>query len=331
MSFKVVSVDKRFQIIDEDKERLEKEGGIYITLDKEKPTEEEIIDACKDAEIIISVYSKITKKIIDNAKKCKMLIRTGIGVDNIDVEAATKKGIPVANVPDYCLDEVSDHAVSLALILSRQILILNEDVKKGKWDESKDNIQILAMKGQKFGLLGIGKISQRVVKKIKPFGFEIITYDPYVDKNIAKDLGVEMVSLERLFKESDFISLHAPLTEETKHIVNKNTLKLMKPTAYLINTARGPLINEKDLYIALKEKWIAGAGIDVTEIEPLPFDSPLLTLNNIIITPHVAFLSEKSFPNLRKRVIDEAIRVGLGNKPVNWFNKKQMEKDLKNE
>jgi len=177
-------------------------------------------------------------------------------VNNIDIGAATKRGICVANVPDYCFDEVSDHAVALALALSRNIVIFDKKVKNKEWNHEGVK-PILAMRGQTFGLVGFGNIPREVARKVKVFGFNVIAYDPYVKPEVAEEMGVKLEDLETLFKESDFISLHAPLTPETKHMVNEETLKMMKPTAFLINTARGPLVDEKALYKALKEKWIA--------------------------------------------------------------------------
>ncbi|MDD2573542.1 MAG: C-terminal binding protein [Bacillota bacterium] len=320
--FKVALVHTIFPELDIEYGEIEKADGELIVAKDQ--TEEEMIRVVKDADAIVTVYAEVTEKIIDAAEKCKIIVRTGIGTNNIDINAATKRGIYVANVPDYCFDEVSDHAIALALALSRKIVLLNQKVKRGEWDFEGAQ-PILAMRGQTFGLMGFGNIPKFVAKKAKVFGFNVIAYDPYVKQEDAKALGVKLVDLETLLKESDFVSLHAPLTEETMHVINEKTLKLMKPTAFLINTARGPLVDEKAICKALKEKWIAGAGLDVLEQEPPVADNPLFTLYNVILTPHAAFTSDKSEVALRVKAMQEAIRGALGEKPKNWVNRRAME------
>lgn len=319
--FKVALVHTIFPKLDIEYEEIEKAGGELVVAKDQ--TEEEIIRVVKDADAILTVYSEVTEKIIDAAKKCKIIVRTGIGTNNIDVDAATKRGIYVANVPDYCFDEVSDHTVTLALALSRKIVLLNQKVKRGEWNFEGAQ-PILAIRGQTFGLIGFGNISKFVAQKVKVFGLNVIAYDPYVKSEDVEGMGIKMVDFRTLLKESDFVSLHTPLTEETKYIINGEALKLMKPTAFLINTARGPLVDEKAIYKALKEKWIAGAGIDVLEQEPPVSDNPLFSLDNVIITPHAAFISDKSEVALRVKAIQEAIRGAMGEKPKNWVNKRAM-------
>lgn len=320
--FKISLVHTIFPKLDIEYEEVKKAGGELVVAKNQK--EEEIFKIIEDADAIVTVYAEVTKKMIDAAKKCKVIVRTGIGVNNIDIDAATNKGIPVANVPDYCYDEVSDHTIALALALSRKVVIFNGKVKNKEWNHESAK-PILAMRAQTFGLIGFGNISRLVAKKVKVFGFTVIAYDPYIKSEVAKEMGVKLVDIETLLKEADFISLFTPLTPETKHLINEKTLKLMKPTAFLINTARGPLVDEKALYKALKDKWITGAALDVMEQEPPAKDNPLLDLDNTIITPHVAFMSEKSVIALRKKAIQEAVRGALGEKPRNWVNQKAME------
>jgi|Deesub1362A_J573_1020465.scaffolds.fasta_scaffold06938_1 D-3-phosphoglycerate dehydrogenase len=316
--FKVALIHTIFPKLDIEYEEVEKAEGELVVAKEQ--SEEHILELVKDADAIVTVYAEVTEKIINAAKKCKVIVRTGIGVNNIDIKAATKKGILVANVPDYCFDEVSDHAISLALALSRKLLLFDKKVKNNDWNHEGVK-PILAMRGQNFGLVGFGNIPRVVAKKVKVFGFNVLAYDPYVKPELAEELSVKLVDLETLLKESDFVSLHAPLTDETRHMINERTLKLMKPTAFLINTARGPLVDEKALYKALKEKWIAGAGLDVLEQEPPSPNNPLLSLDNIILTPHAAFLSEKSVVTLRRKAMQEAIRGVLEGKVINCVNK----------
>ncbi len=320
--FKVALVHTIFPQLDIEHEVIEKAGGVLVVAKGQK--EEQMIEVVKDADAIVTVYAEVTEKVINSAEKCKIIVRTGIGVNNIDIDAATKRGIYVANIPDYCFDEVSDHALALALALARKVVILDKKVKNKEWNFEGAQ-PILAMRGQTFGLVGFGNIPKEVARKVKVFGFEVIAYDPYVKPEDAQALGVKMVDLETLLKESDFVSLHAPLTEETRHMINEKTLRIMKPTAFLINTARGPLVDEKAIYKALKEKWIAGAGLDVLEQEPPAADNPLLSLNNVIITPHAAFTSDKSEIALRVKAMEEAVRGALGNKPKSWVNRRAME------
>ncbi len=320
--FKVALVHTIFPKLDIEHEEVEKAGGELVVARDQ--TEEEMIKAVKDADAVVTTYAEVTENIINAAGKCRIIVRMGIGVNNIDIQAATKRGIYVANVPDYCFDEVSDHTLALALALSRKIVVFNRKVRNNEWN-FEGATPILAMREQTFGLVGFGNIPKVVANKVKVFGFNVLAYDPYVKLETAEEMGVKLVDLETLLKESDFVSLHAPLTAETEHIINERTLKLMKPTAFLINTARGPLVDEKALYRALKEKWIAGAGLDVLEQEPPAGDNPLLTLDNIIITPHAAFTSDKAEVELRRKAMQEAVRGALGDKPRNWVNRKAME------
>lgn len=321
--FKIALTDTIFPTFDVEEEEVKKAGGEF-QLSKGK-SEDEIIEVAKDADAIVSVYAEVTRKVIEGAKNCKIIVRSGIGFNNIDLAAASERGIYVANVPDYCFDEVSDHTFALVLALERKVLIFDKKVKNSEWNH-EGATPIFGLRGQTYGLLGFGNIPRTLAAKLLPFGFNIIAYDPYADKKLADDLHVRLVDLDTLFKESDVMSVHAPLTDETTHVVNERTLKMMKPTAYVINTARGPLIDEGALYKALKEKWIAGAGIDVMEQEPPTKENPLLSLDNIIITPHAAFYSEQSSITLRRKSFQEAIRGALGEKPKNWVNRKMMKK-----
>lgn len=320
--FKIAVVHTIFPDLEiEHKEVVEAGGELSVA---KSQSEEDMIEVSRDADAIITTYAEVTKNVIEATENCKVIVRTGIGVNNIDIDAATERNIYVANVPDYCIDEVSDHALTLALALSRQLFDFNKKVRSNNW--STDGARtLLAMRGQKFGLFGFGNIPRKIAKKAQAFGFEVIASDPYVKPDEAEELGVKLVDVETLLKESDFISLHTPLTDETKYTINEKTLAMMKPTAYLINTSRGPLVDENALYKALKEGLIAGAGLDVMEQEPPSADNPLLTLDNIIITPHVAFSSDKANILLREKAIQEAIRGAKGEKPIHWVNRRAME------
>jgi len=237
-------------------------------------------------------------------------------VDNDDVEAATEHGIIVANVPDYCVDEVSTHAIALILACARGITLLDRKRREKKWDFTLTK-PLFRTKGKTLGLFGLGRIAKIVAQKTSEFGFKIIAYDPYVSK---VEGGIRLVEFSQLLSDSDFISIHSPLTEETRHSFGENELKAMKKTAYLINTARGPIINEKDLYVALKEKWIAGAALDVMEKEPPDWENPLLKLENLIISPHISFYSEESYVELKTKTAKAVLSVLKGELPRAMVN-----------
>jgi D-3-phosphoglycerate dehydrogenase len=222
-------------------------------------TEDEVIEVAQDADGIINQYVPINRRVIESLKKCKIIARYGVGVDNIDVEAATEYGIIVANVPDYCIDEVSTHAMALILACARGITLLDSKIREKKWDFTLAK-PLFRTKGKTLGLFGLGRIARAVAQKASGFGFKIIAYDPYISKVNGE---IKLVKFPQLLSDSDFISIHTPLTDKTRHSFGESELKTMKKTAYLINTARGPIVDEKALYQALKNRWIAGAALDV--------------------------------------------------------------------
>lgn len=281
---------------------------------------EEFIKVAAKADAVITADSKIDRSIIENLVKCKIIVRQGIGFDNIDIKAATEKNIIVCNVPDYCTDEVSDHTIALILSLVRKVPVYSGLVKNGIWD-IKSVSPIRRLSTLVLGLAGFGKIAREVARKAKPFGFRIMAFDPYVSPQLAEECGVDLVNFEDLIKESDIISIHVPLSKETLHLFDKTKFNLMKPTAYIVNTGRGPLINEKDLYEALKNNRLAGAALDVLEQEPPQKDNPLLALENVIVTPHAAFYSEESYIDLRRKAVQEVKRVLSNQPPLNQVNK----------
>jgi len=279
-------------------------------------TEDEVIETARDADGIINQYAPITRRVIDSLKRCKVIARYGVGVDNIDVEAATEHKIIVANVPDYCVDEVSTHAIALMLACARGITLLDRKIRDKKWDFTLAK-PLFRTQGKTLGLFGLGRIARMVAQKASGFGFKIIAYDPYVSK---VDDGIELVGFSKLLSDSDFISIHAPLTDETKYVFGENELKAMKKTAYLINTARGPIIDERNLYVALKERWIAGAALDVMEKEPPDWKNLLPKLDNLIVTPHISFYSEESYVELKTKVAESVRSVLKGELPRAMVN-----------
>ncbi len=246
-----------------------------------------LMDVVKDADVIVIRSShKIDKTVIDNAKNLKIIARAGVGLDNIDVDYAIKRGIKIISVPSASTEAVAELTMGLMIALARWVTSFDRSMHNGEWcKNSKLGIELA---GKTLGIIGLGRIGSRVAKFARIFGMRVLAYDPYVDRGKAVNLGVELKdSLDDLLLESDFISIHASLTSETKGLIGERELKLMKPTAFLINTARGAIVDENALIKALKEKWIAGAALDVYTEEPLPKNHPLRKIENTILTPHI--------------------------------------------
>lgn len=312
--FKIVITDCDHPSVEIEKKVLSKINSKLIL--ESCRTEDEVIKVASNADAIINQYAPFTRKVIQSLEKCKVISRYGVGVDNIDLKAATEYNIIVANVPDYCVDEVSTHTFSLILSCARKITMLNRKVREKKWDFTLAK-PLFRTQDQTIGLFGLGRIARKVAEKALGFGFKVIAYDPYIVQATGK---VELVTFDRLLNDSDFLSLHAPLTEETKHAIDEKELKMMKKTAYLINTSRGSLVNEKALYLALKERWIAGAALDVMEQEPPNWDNPLLSQENLIITPHISFYSEESYVELKTKTAEAVLSVLTGERPRSVVN-----------
>jgi D-3-phosphoglycerate dehydrogenase len=288
--------------------------------------QERFLKEVVDTDAVITADKPITKEIIDSMKNCKVIVRQGIGYDTIDLISSKEKGIAVCNIPDYSIEEVSDFTLALMLTILRHTNVYDQHTRKGIWDiQSVHTVSgfpaMRRFSTQTLGIFGFGRIAKLVAKKAKPFGFKIIATDPYVDPKIAEDMDVQLVDFDTVVRESDIMSINTPLTSETRHQFNIEVFKKMKPTAFIVNTGRGPLIKEDDLYEALKNKIIAGAAIDVTETEPLPVDNKLFTLDNLIISPHAAFFTSDSLEELRRRACEEVIRVLSGQEPENRVNK----------
>jgi D-3-phosphoglycerate dehydrogenase / 2-oxoglutarate reductase len=282
--------------------------------------EVELLDAIREVDAILPRYVNITRQHIEAMKKCKIISRSGIGVDIVDVDAATENDIWVTNVPDYCLEEVADHAVALMLASSRKLVPYYDDVKRGvwKWQSGKNIFRLSACA---FGLIGFGKIGRLVWQRMKGFGCHGLVADPFVCPDVIEREGACPASLEELLTKSDIVHIQTPLTPETYHLIGENELRLMKPTAIITNTARGPIINEKALYTALTEGWISGAGLDDLEEEPAKDknwrpSNPILQLNNIIVTPHSAWYSESAVEEVKRVSAQEIARVLSGLTPI---------------
>ncbi len=280
------------------------------------PSAEDILAVAEDADAILVTYAKLPGELLKKLKRCRAIGRFGLGVDNIDIPAATELGITVTYVPDYCLHEVSDHAMALLLSLVRKVPLSNKLVhQEGRW-EMPAVVPIRRLKGQVLGLIGFGGIPRALAPKAQAFGMRVITHDPFVSPEITKKAGVENVSLDELYKQSDFISVHAPLMDATRHLLNADAFAKMKKGVLIVNTARGPLIDEEALVAALDSGQVGGAALDVVETEPLSRESKLIGRDNVILTPHTAFYSIEALEELQTKAASDVARVLSGEKPV---------------
>ncbi len=285
----------------------------------------DVIAATKDADVVVVNMVPITPEVVAGWEKVKLVIRHGTGYDNVNVPALTEAGIPLVYIPDYCTDEVAEQAIALIFACARRIVssrkTLDDSSARGQWDFN-EVIPMFRMGGKTLGILGCGRIGSTVYRKLKSFGFKILVCDPYLSEARKKDLdGVTFVDKETLFRESDFITIHTLLNDETRHIVNAETLALMKPTAYIVNTARGPMVDAHALADALRNGVIAGAGIDVFDKEPPETDYPLVDLPNAILTPHLAWYSEDAGMRIREIIVEEIDRYAAGEHPRYTVNK----------
>ena len=274
----------------------------------------EQIEAARQADGLMVTIQRVPDSLLTRMSRCRIVSRVGTGLDAIDIPAATARGIWVTNVPDYAVDEVSTHAIMLLLALARRLPRMLESTRQGVWD-SRLARPFPRLKGQTLGVLGFGRIARLTAAKGRGLGLEVIAHDPYVPAQDMEALGVRAVEADGLWREADFISLHTPLTDGTRQVVNAQTLARMKPTAYLINTARGALVDEAALLQAVQSGQIAGAALDVLSTEPPPPDHPLLHDDRILITPHYAWYSEASNREVRVSAAEEIVRVFRGERP----------------
>jgi len=310
-------------ITDCDHESLDIEKDVFskTSIDLEilnitKPND--IIHHCRDADVLILQYAEITEDVLNTLDNLKGVVRYGVGVNTIDISAATKKGIAVCNVPDYGTEEVSTHALALILALARKLPLLTQATRQGIWRYDAA-IPLYRLQTQTVGIIGLGRIGVSLSQKLAGIGMKVIGYDPN-KKSTDLPAFIKSVSLNTLLQTSDIISVNSPLLPETNNLLTKNEFSLMKQHALVVNTARGDIINEDDLFDALKNNVIAGAALDVFSQEP-PKESRLLTLDNFIATPHIAWYSEESQQDLKRKAAEEAIRIVLGESPHYCLNR----------
>jgi Phosphoglycerate dehydrogenase and related dehydrogenases len=292
------------------------------------PTPEAILAVAREADGLLVTYAKVPAQIIEQLARCKIIARFGIGVDNVDIDAATRAGIIVTNVPEYCEDEVSDHAMALLLTLIRKIPFANKRAHAGKW-EMTAVIPIHRLRGRVLGLVGFGKIPKLVATKAQAFGLQVQTYDPYLTAETTAKFNVKLVTLPELLSTSDYISVHTPLTPETNRMFNADAFRQMKRGALLVNTARGPLVDVEALVDALEAGQLAGAALDVLPQEPPAPGLRLLGRDDVILTPHTGFYSEESMVDLQTKAAQQVALVLSGKEPRYPINLKQLQAQKK--
>ncbi len=316
-SRKVLVTDFAWPSLDIERELLAAADAELLVADT--GDEEELVLLAPSVDAILTNWKRVPAAALDLAPNCLVVSRYGVGVDNIPVDRATELGILVVNVPDFCLEEVSDHAMALLLACARRIVTFARATREGRWDLAGPGRGLPRLREQTLGLVGFGSIAQALVPKACGFGMRVIAYTPRLAPTTGGD--VELTDdLGHLLAESDYVSLHAPATDETRGLIGEEQLRLMKPTAYLVNTSRGALVDGEALHRALSEGWIAGAALDVLDREPPQPDDPLLRLDNVIVTPHAAFYSETAIAELQAKAAGNVAAVLRGDVPATVVN-----------
>jgi len=308
-----------------DIERAIIEGAGLDLVAAQCKSEDDVIDVARDAHAVIAQYAHVGARAINAFTRCRIIARYGTGVDIVDVDAATRHNILVTNVPnDWCENEVADHAMALLLALARKIRSYDQDTRDGVWRWQSGH-PIFRLRGRIMGLLSFGAIARAIATRASGFGIRVIAHDPYMAAANIEAHGATSVSFDELIEQTDYLVIQAPLTSETRHLIGEAQLRRMKPSAFLINTARGPIVEDSALYRALKEGWIAGAGLDDIEEEPAKQPdwkptNPLFGLENVIITPHAAYYSEEAISTVRDFAAHEVVRVLTGQPPLSPVN-----------
>ena len=317
----VLVTDYAWPSLDIEREILAEAGGKLLVA--ETGCEDEIVSMAPEADAILTNWKHVPAAALDAAPRCCIVARYGVGVDNIPVDRATELGILVANVPDFCTTEVSDHALALLLACARRIVRFDRVTRDRRWSlEIAPGLPRL--RGQTLGLVGFGRIARALVPKALALGLHVLAYTPRLEQEDGH--GVECTNdFQRLLAESDYVSLHAPATPETQRLIGKRELRAMKSTAYLINTSRGSLVDEDALARALNEQWIAGAALDVLACEPPPSDHQLLSMENVIITPHAAFYSDAAITELQTKAARNVAMALRGEPPQTTINRLVLE------
>jgi D-3-phosphoglycerate dehydrogenase / 2-oxoglutarate reductase len=290
-------------------------------------TDDEFVNAARDADALYAKGRLITKRIIDGLERCKVIALGTVGVDSVDIAAATARGIPVTNVPDTFIEEVADHTMLLILATYRRLVVMDRFVREGRWAEGRPLLsEFPRLMGQTLGFVAFGHVARAVAVRARAFGIHMLAYDPYVEELVVSQYGVEPADLTELLQRSDIVSMHAPATPDAHHLLTEHHFRQMKPEALFISTGRGPTVDEQALIRALKEGWIAATGLDVLEQEPPSPNNPLLKMDNVILTPHVASASARFDPVRKRRVGQEMALVLSGRWPRSCVNPSVLEK-----
>jgi D-3-phosphoglycerate dehydrogenase len=297
--------------------------GINFTAARCK-NEEDVLRVAENADAIICEYAPLSKKVIQSLRRCKVISMNAAGFDNVNVEAATEEGILLVNCPDYCFEEVADHTMAMILSCARGIFQYDRRIRSKIWDFKAAGPR-QRIRNSVLGLIGFGRIAQAVASRALSFGMRVIASDPFINDEFLRTKGVQPARMKETIAAADYISIHVPLTNETRKSIGAEELSCMKRSAFLINVSRGAVIDEAALYDALRSGVIRGAALDVLEKEPPEFDNPLLSLENVLITPHAAFYSEEAMREVRSRAAREIIKVFKGKLPSHIVNRKAVE------
>ena len=311
-SIKVLCLGHRFSSLEIERGVLK---GIAEVLDGNLLNELQLENALSEVQaVLIGTRAELRAPAIKNMKNCRLIVRYGVGLDNVDVKQAIEQRILVANVPDYCVDEVSDHTIAMIMAINRRLFLSNKEVLSGGWGtEVMKGVERLAT--QTIGLIGFGRIGQAVARKAKHLVGNILAFDPITEPAVMRRIGVEPSDLLKVVGSSDYISIHSPLLPETRNLFNQNMFSKMKPTAWIINTARGEILDEEALLESLRQGVIGGAALDVLSSEPPDPNSPLLGLENVLITPHVGFYSKNALEDLQRNAAEQVLMVLTGKSP----------------
>jgi D-3-phosphoglycerate dehydrogenase len=317
MSATVLVTDYTWASTDPEAEVLAGAGARLV--DATSADEDGLTRLVSEADAILTCFAHVTERVIRAGTKLQVIGRYGIGVDNIDVRAATALGIPVTNVPAYCLDEVAEHVLALTFSLARKVRAFDAAVREGDWELAR-GAPIYRLRGKALGIVGFGRIGQALAERARALGLAVLVHDPALPDERVRELGGEPLRLRELAAACDVLSVHTPLTDETRGLIDEDVLRAMKPTAFVINAARGGIVDQDALVRALVAGWIAGAGLDVYTPERLPTDHPLLALPNVLLTPHVAFYSEESVADLQRLAAENVASVLQGRRPASVVN-----------
>lgn len=323
MKPKILRTDADIHIIESKLEDLSRFADVITCSSND---EETLAREAEDADLILVCYARITARVIESAWKLKGIVKYGVGVENIDLKAATKRGIPVINCRDYASETVADHAFALIICLARKMVKIHNAVRERAWVWPSPEYMGVDLFGKTLGIIGLGRIGMALARRAEGFGMNKIAFASYVKEEFARKHAIKLTGLDELLRLSDFVSIHCTLTPETIGLIGENEFKKMKRTAFIIDVSRGPIIDQSALLTALEGGWITGAGLDVFSEEPLSPHNPLLAIDNVILTPHLAWYTKEAFERLETETIQRALEILQGKTPKNVVNIEVLEK-----